>query len=483
MPKVLVVDDEVGIREFIGDALESDGYGVTDASNAPEAFHHLRSSRFDVLVTDLRMPGSFDGMELVRRARREIPDLEIIVLTAHGTVGTAVEAMKLGAFDFLQKPLSGPEELRNLVRRAVEHRRLTSLSQTKAESPGELPALTFGDPAMLAIVRSLEKVASTGTAVLLLGEGGTGKEIAARTVHQWSGREGPFMPVHCASISDPAMESELFGQQIGQQIGHPSGLPGGQPAGREMGSFSGPGTGRGAGAGGDAVRQGRLELAAGGTIFLDEVSELTPEIQAKLLRVIQDRSFQRVGGSRAISVDLRWIAATSRDLEAMVRSGAFREDLYRRLAVFPVRLPPLRDRRADLIPLAESLLARISASLDRPPLTLDEEAAAWIRTAHWPGNVRELANVLERAAILAEGDILSAGDLALPPSAAAAFPAVAAPVVEVRPTGEARTMADIEEEAIRQALAEVGGNRRRAAERLGIGVRTLYEKLKRYGIE
>ncbi|MDR0786479.1 MAG: sigma-54 dependent transcriptional regulator [Gemmatimonadota bacterium] len=446
MSRILVVDDEAGIREFIGDALESDGYAVTDASNAPEALHHLRAGSFGVLITDLRMPGSFDGMELVRRVRSEIPGMVIIVLTAYGTVETAVEAMKLGAFDFLRKPLGGPDELRCLVRRAVEHRSLTAPVTAVGRSRGDSPVLTFGDPVMAPAVRSLEKVAPTSATVLLLGESGTGKEVAARAIHEWSrSRTGPFVSVNCAAISDPLMEREIFGY--------------------EQGAFPGA----------DTLRRGRLELAEGGTFFLDGIGELKADLQAKLLRVIQDRSFTRVGGNRVIDVDIRWIAATNRDLEAMVRSGAFREDLYHRLAAFPIHIPPLRDRREDLIPLAESLLVRISANLGRPPLLLDREAVSRIRAAHWSGNVRELANVLERSAILAEGQTLRGADLLLPS-------VVPSPRPEAT-TNTALTMADIESEAIRRALSDVGGNRRRAAERLGIGVRTLYEKLKRYGIE
>lgn len=439
MARALVVDDEVGIREFIRDALEIDGHDVTEASNGPEALHHLHATSFDILVTDLRMPGSLDGMDLVRRARRELPEMEIIVLTAHGTVETAVEAMKLGAFDFLQKPLGGPDELRLLVRRAVEHRRLVALRDA-SERDGGPSVLTYGDPVMGAVVRSLEKVAGTNATVLILGESGTGKEVAARMIHRWSRRrDGPFVTINCAAISEPLMESEAFGQERGVFVGAESSY------------------------------RGRLELADGGTLFLDEIGELRPEMQARLLRVIEDRKFERVGGTRTIEIDVRWIAATNRDLGGMVRSGEFREDLYHRLAVFPVRLPPLRERQEDLLPLAEALLGRISASLGRPALSLDHEAAARLRAAYWSGNVRELANVLERAAILTEGNIVRGADLLLPLAAAAGTPA--------------RTMADIEHEAIRQALADVGGNRRLAAERLGIGVRTLYDKLKRYDIE
>jgi len=275
---------------------------------------------------------------------------------------------------------------------------------------------------------------------LLLGESGTGKEVAARTIHERSARsEGPFVPVNCAAITETLMESEIFGH--------------------EKGAFTGA----------SASRRGRLELADGGTLFLDEIGELKLELQAKLLRVIQERRFERLGGTRTIEVDVRWIAATNRNLEEMMGARTFREDLYHRLAVFPIRLPPLRERRRDLLPLAEALLARLAADLGRPPLRLDDLARERITQGPWRGNVRELGNALERAAILAEGDVVRGDDLYI---TMASSPSDVA----------GRTMEEIERGAIERALSESGGNRRRAAERLGIGERTLYDKLKRYGL-
>jgi two-component system, NtrC family, response regulator AtoC len=440
MAHVLIVDDEDGIREFISDVVESDGHETTQAADALEALHHLHTRSFDLLITDLRMPGALDGMDVLRKARSDLPEMEVVVLTAFGTVETAVEAIKLGAFDFIQKPISSPAELRLLVNRALEHRKLLALKDASSREATGIPPLTYGDPVMVPVVRALEKVAPTNATVLLLGESGTGKEVAARTLHRWSKRaDGPFIPVNCAAISDSLMESEIFGH--------------------EKGAFTGA----------TNSRRGRLELADGGTLFLDEIGELKHELQAKLLRVLQDRKFERVGGTRTMEVDVRWVAATNRDLDAMVRTGQFREDLYHRLAVFPIRLPPLRSRHQDILPIAEALLARISSDLGRSPLRLDREAAERIQAGRWPGNVRELANALERAAILADGDVLRGGDLLVPLAAS-------------DPETSTTTMADIELDAIRRALAEVGGNRRLAAERLGIGVRTLYEKLKKYDI-
>ncbi len=444
MARVLIVEDEEGIREFLSEALDDDGHEVTTAADGMEALRHLHGHSFDLMMTDLRMPGALDGMDLVRKARAELPEMEVIVLTAHGTVTDAVEAIKLGAFDFLQKPISGPAELRLLVGRAIERRRLLAFKDASRRVEESVPPLTYGDPVMVPVVRAIEKVAPTNATVLLLGESGSGKEVAAHTIHVRSPRaEGPFVALNCAAVSETLMESEIFGH--------------------EKGAFTGA----------TATRRGRLELAEGGTLFLDEIGELKPELQAKLLRVLQDRKFERVGGSRTMEADVRWIAATNRDLEGMVRAGQFREDLYHRLAVFPVRLPPLRERREDLLPIAESLLAKISGNLGRPPLRLDADAIRAIQSARWSGNVRELANSLERAAILADGDVLRSQDLII------SDPLGANPA----PAGDALTMEDVERDAIRRALAAVGGNRRLAAESLGIGVRTLYEKLKKYDLE
>jgi two-component system response regulator FlrC len=441
---ILIVDDEEGIREYLADALADDGSTIVTAGDGLEALGHLGKQSFDVMITDLRMPGALDGIDLLRKARAESPETEVILLTAHGSVDSAVEAMKLGAFDYIQKPIGSPAELRLLVDRALERRRLLALKDQSRREVEAIPPLTFGDPVMAPVVTAIEKVAPTNATVLLLGESGTGKEVAARTIHRLSARrEGPFVPVNCAAISETLMESEIFGH--------------------EAGAFTGA----------TGSRRGRLELADGGTLFLDEIGELKPELQAKLLRVLQERRFERVGGTRTVQVDVRWIAASNRDLEAMILQGSFREDLYHRLAVFPVTLPPLRERKEDLLPLAESLLARICVDLGRPPLRLADSVGALLREASWSGNVRELANALERAAILAEKDRLGAEDLSFALGERSTR----------SPRNEPRTMAETEEAAIREALAAAGGHRKKAAELLGIGERTLYEKLKYYGIK
>jgi two-component system, NtrC family, response regulator AtoC len=451
MARILVAEDEEGIRSFLAEALEAEGHDVEQAVDGLDALDRLHERAFHLLITDLRMP-RLDGLELVRRARAEQSEMEILVLTAHGSVTTAVEAMKLGVFDYLQKPIGSPAELRLVVSRALERRALRDRREEAERSSGDGLRLTWGDPAMRPVEEALRKVARTDATVLLLGESGTGKEVAARCVHVLSGRSaGPFAAVNCAALSEQLLESELFGH--------------------EKGAFTGA----------VARRRGRIELAEGGTFFLDEVAELKPDLQAKLLRVLQERRFERVGGTQTIAANVRWVAATNRDLPSMLRDGGFREDLYHRLAVFPVRLPPLRERPEDLMPLAESLLVRIGRELKRPTPVLSASARATIAARRWPGNVRELANALERAAILAEGRELRAEDLE------ALLPGDRAPG-ETSPGGSdaapgGRTLADLERTAIERTLAEVGGNRRRAAEQLGIGLRTLYEKLRRFGIE
>jgi two-component system response regulator FlrC len=443
MAHVLIVDDEPGIRSFLAEVLRGEGHTVTTAADGEEASRLLDQRGFHVVITDLRMP-RVDGMTLVRKVRAESPETEVIVLTGNATVATAVEALKLGAFDYLVKPLSGPDELRIVVRRALERKRLTEDRQRSQRAPDPPDEFVAHDPSMLAVVAQVDKVAATDATVLLLGESGTGKELLAQRIHRRSRRsDGPFVAVNCAALSDTLLESEIFGH--------------------ERGAFTGA----------TATRRGRFELADGGTLFLDEIAELRPGLQAKLLRVLQDYRFERVGGSRTIEVDVRVVAATNRNLEEAQLAGTLRPDLYHRLAVFPIRLPPLRERTDDILPLARHLLRRIGRQLGRRDLALDPAAEQALLAYGWPGNVRELANLLERAAILAEGSTLTLTHLAIPTAArATAVPATLDGTLE-----------ELEREAIRRALAAEGGHRKNAAARLGIGLRTLYEKLRAYGIE
>jgi two-component system, NtrC family, response regulator AtoC len=437
MRRILVVDDESGVREFVAEALEADGYATHALPSAEAALEELGKRSYALLFTDLKMPG-MGGLELLVRARELQPELEVIVLTAQGSVDVAVDAMRRGAFDFIQKPVSGPQELRLLAARALERRSLLDIKENAARGEANEPTLSYGDPKMEPVVEALHKVAKTTATVLLVGESGTGKEVAARAVHRWSARhDGPFVAINCAALSENLLESELFGH--------------------EKGAFTGA----------LATKRGRIELAAGGTFFLDEVGELKPQLQAKLLRVLQERSFERVGGSRSITADVRWVAATNRDLGRLVADGEFREDLYHRLAVFPVKLPPLRERRADIPHLARALVERIGTDVGKVGLSIDAAAEQRLLGASWPGNVRELRNALERAAILAEGKLIRAEHIVLDPLSTGADPL-------------SGTLDEIERRAIERALGEVEGNRKRCAERLGIGLRTLYEKLKQY---
>lgn len=443
MERALVVDDEEGIRTFIGEVLEGEGLRVTLAADGESAARLLDRESFHLMITDLKMPG-LDGMSLLRKARAESPETEVVVLTAHGTVAGAVEAMKLGAFDYLDKPLSGPDELRLVASRAIERRHLREDAQRLRTPEDGQPVIVAQDRVMQVVMGQMRKVAATDATVLLLGESGTGKEVLAQTLHRESRRaERPFVAFNCAAITDALLESEMFGH--------------------EKGAFT------------EAVsnHRGRFELADGGTLFLDEVSELKPQLQAKLLRVLQERRFERVGGTRTIEVDVRIVAATNSDLTEAMRAGRFREDLYHRLAVFPIRIPPLRERLADILPLADTLLARIARQLGRPFLTLDDAARARLTSYAWPGNVRELGNVLERAAILAEGTEIGAELILTGPLASASQGSESAAVEKLE---------DMEKDAIRRMLALTGGNRKQSAARLGIGLRTLYDKLRIYDL-
>jgi two-component system, NtrC family, response regulator AtoC len=440
MARILIVDDEEGIRSFLAEVLEDEGHHIEQAENGQEALSLLNRIGFDLVVTDLKMP-VLDGMAVLRFLKTEQPEIPALVLTAHGSVESAVDAMKIGAFDYLQKPLQSPQEFRLVAARALEHSALLRIKAQREHQEEKQPPLSYGSSVMEQVIENLQKVAKTQATVMLMGESGTGKEVAARTLHRWSARaQGPFVAVNCGAISANLFESELFGH--------------------EKGAFTGA----------LQQRRGRLELAQGGTFFLDEVGELSLDLQTKLLRVLQEKKYERVGGNRTLVADVRWVTATNRNLEQMVKEGQFREDLYHRLAVFPIRMPSLRERAEEIVPIAKFLLMNIGAELGRPHLQLDPASEEQLSQAPWHGNIRELRNLLERSAILSEGPTVVPMLSGL--AGSATMEKQELPV----------HLTELEKDAIIRALSETSGNRRKAAELLGIGLRTLYEKLKRYNV-
>ncbi|MBN2715870.1 MAG: sigma-54-dependent Fis family transcriptional regulator [Deltaproteobacteria bacterium] len=438
--RILTVDDREGIRAFIKDVLESDGYGVDVATDGKDALLQLTKAEYSLMITDLRMP-RMDGMALLKESRTRYPNMPVIVLTAHGTIHNAVDAMKMGAVDYLTKPLESPAVLRDIVRSHLPNPGLTA-----AAARVDKDALVATSKSMVSVLAMLDKVAPTDATVLLTGQSGTGKEVAAARIHAKSNRAGqPFVAVNCAAISPSLMESEMFGH--------------------ERGAFTGA----------TEQKPGRFELAHNGTLFLDEVGELPLEMQAKLLRVLQEQKFERVGGNASIEVNVRIVAATNRDLQQEIANGAFREDLYHRVSVFPVHLPPLKDRKEDILPLTRHFLVGISKKQNRL-LTLTRDAENALLSHHWPGNIRELSNTIERAAILCTPPRIDAADLVFATQTKSSAPSAHGGT-------EAVSLKDMEKEAILNALKDTDGHRKNAARKLGISLRSLYNKLKEYGID
>ncbi len=437
-PVILVVDDDAAFRELLLDILATEGYRLLEARTAEEALDLLAGESVDLVLSDQRMPG-MDGIELTRRIRAGSNPPEVVLMTAYGTIPQAVEAVRLGAADYITKPLQSPAALRQLIRRVLGER---------AERGAEDGEFLTRDPRTLEMLALADRAAVTDATVLILGESGSGKELLARRIHGLSRRAGgPFIAVNCAAIPENLAESELFGH--------------------EKGAFTGA----------EQRRTGRFEQADGGTLFLDEVGELPEPVQAKLLRALEERTIERVGGDRPIPVDIRLVAATHRNLEAAVSEGSFRQDLYFRLNVVQLRIPPLREREGDLELLVSALLDSVASRLGLAPRPLAPGALERLKAHDWPGNVRELRNVLERALIAGTGDVIGPRDL--PPLAAheghepreAAAGATTALSLEER-----------EKQAILEALERTGGHREKAAELLGISVRTLYNRLRQYGI-
>ena len=433
-PHVLVVDDERAMVRMVQRHLEGEGFLVTPLSGGPDAIAALAREEYDVILTDLVM-SDVDGLTVLREAQRLQPAARVILMTAFTSVETAIAAMRLGAYDYLSKPFK-MGEVTIAVRRAVEDRRLREENRRLRDEVGRRYAFTnlLGrSPAMQPVFELITAVAGSESAVLLVGESGTGKELAARAIH-WNGsrRAGPFVAVNCAAIPDTLLESELFGH--------------------EMGAFTGA----------QRKRRGLFAEAASGTLFLDEIADMSLALQAKLLRALQDKTIRPVGGNEEIRLDVRVVSATNRDLSSLVRESVFREDLYYRLAVIPIRLPTLRERVEDIPLLAHHFLERAAATLGRRFDGFAEDALAWLTKQPWPGNVRQLENVVERAATLAKSPLITRAD-------------VSTDVVSVVGAGTPRrpTLHEVEQHYIEQVLAEAKGDKNVAARILGVSVRTL----------
>lgn len=445
---VVLVEDDDDLREAICTTLRLGGVAFAAFPRAEEALAAIESAPPPLVITDFRLPG-MSGMDLIAKVRAQFPDLPVVMMTAFPDTQIAVQALKLGARDFLIKPFL-PKQLLEVVERY-----LPKVEETANRAPSTVIA---ADPASLAVLERCNRVAKTDASVLLTGQSGVGKDVFARRVHEASARHAhPFVALNCAAIPDTLLESTLFGY--------------------EKGAFTGA----------TKSQAGKFEQANGGTLFLDEIGEMPKELQAKLLRVLQDRVVERLGSSRSVKCDVRIISATNQDLSKQVKQGLFREDLFFRLAVINIPIPPLRERPGDIMPLAEAMLERYGRTMGRSGMHLTPEAIQALKAYPWPGNVRELENTIQRALLIAEGPGITAADLELPggatePASASSVGTVFAvnSVAEPAAPGGALDMATVEREHILRVLAQVDGNRRKAAEILGLSERGLRYKLKAY---
>jgi DNA-binding NtrC family response regulator len=451
VPDILVVEDKDSLRAMLTKTLEARQYSVEGAADAYEARKKIQSSRFLAVLTDLRLPAG-SGLDVLHAAREADPETAVIVMTAFGTVEEAVKAMKDGATDFLTKPVD-PDHLLLLLQRAIDRQRLHTeyiLMKEEYQRRFGLPRVLGEDPGLKEAFLAIQRAATTDATVLILGESGTGKELMARALHQLSPRaKGPFVAINCAAIPEALLENELFGH--------------------EKGAFTGAG----------ARKVGKAEVAHRGTLFLDEIGDLSFPLQGKILRLVQEKQFERVGGVQTLTVDVRVVAATHRDLKESVARKEFREDLFFRLSVFPVTIPPLRRRRGDILLLAEDFLARLQGELGRRNFRLSEGARRALLDHPWPGNIRELQNALERAAILSDdGEIrpehLRLGGTQEGDPRLSDVLDLSGPLSEVLK----RVAARAEEEAIEQALARAGGDRAQAAQSLGLSLSSLNRRLR-----
>jgi DNA-binding NtrC family response regulator len=461
MEPVLLVEDKAELRAMLRKALERAGYFVEEASDGTSAIEKIRSRRYLVVLTDLKLPGN-SGIDVLQEAKRVEPTLPVILVTAYGSVEEAVTAMKQGAFDFIQKPVD-LDHLKLLLERAAKQQELLRenllLREEYAARYG-FPRIVGDHPAMKEASQMTQRVAATDSTVLLLGESGTGKELFARAIHYLSPRaEHPFVPLNCAAIPEGLVENELFGH--------------------ERGAYTGAG----------ARKIGKLELAHRGTLFLDEIGELPLAIQTKLLRVLEEKKFDRVGGTQEIEVNVRVLTATNKNLETAVAEKTFREDLYFRISAVPITIPPLRDRGDDVLLLATHFLEQFKREFHKPSLVLTKDARSRLRSYSWPGNVRELQNAMERAAILANGPEIDAAALHLPAARPSAGELPIGMLEEEflweGPLDEVceRALAHVERFKIQNALRETKWNKTRAAEKLGISYKTLLHKIRSLGLE
>ena len=442
---ILVVDDEEIVRASLASWLEEDGFHVDTVSDGPSALAKLSQQTYAVLLVDLKMPG-MDGLEVLTRARSLQPDAPVIIMTAYATVDTAVQAMKQGAYDYLVKPFE-PEELSLMVGKLTNNQALRQgkvLLREALKRQFEFKGLLSKSPKMEAVFEVARTAAKSNSTVLILGESGTGKELLARGIHAESPRrEGAFVGVSCAALTESLLESELFGY--------------------EKGAFTGAA----------AKARGKLEIAAGGTLFLDEIGDVSSKLQMDLSNVLDAREFRRVGGSQLIKTDVRIIAATTRDLKRLIDAGTFREELYYRLNVISVTLPPLRERKEDIPLLVNHFLGQFQTEMQKPLEGVSAEAMELLVLYDWPGNVRELRNVLERGAVMAKGPIITPAELEMQP---------ATPVSRAVPNDSADSLRDVERKHIATMLKQQNWNITRSAKALGIDRVTLYNKIKRYQI-
>ncbi len=452
MSSVLVIDDKESIRKMLRQALTAEGHEVEAASNGFEGIKKTRDRQYDVVLTDLKMP-DMDGISVLSAVREENPDASIIVMTAYGTIETAVEAMKRGAFDFLTKPFD-TDHLNVLINRALETRQLRNENLMLKEAL----KLNLGEGRIIGrservqdVLKMVQKVAPSDTSVLLVGESGTGKELFARAIHQLSSRkDNPFVAINSAAIPNELLENELFGS--------------------EKGAFTSS----------HARHIGKFEIAEGGTVFLDEIGDLHIALQAKILRVLQERQIERLGGTQAVPVDVRVIAATNMDLQQAIEKKTFREDLFYRLSVFPITIPPLRERAEDIPALAEYFVEKFCHDMKKPMMKITRDGMKIMERYHWPGNVRELENTVERAIILCEGKRIKPEHLAI---------RIQTPDdirlregAGLREVGQHAQM-QAERALILRVLSQTHGNKRKASEALKIDYTTLFEKIKKYKID